>query len=160
MVTLAAMTEQQYLQWLTQAIEAYAGDKTEAGNWSAAEALEQSRATYQRLLPAGTATPDQHLFTILAEVAAGSGPQPVGMIWFGVVRAGPEPYAFIYDFRIDEAYRRRGFGRAALQAVEAEVRGLGLDRIGLHVFGHNTAALKLYEAAGYQVTNISLMKKV
>ncbi|HSO28244.1 MAG TPA: GNAT family N-acetyltransferase, partial [Anaerolineales bacterium] len=68
------------------------------------------------------------------------------------------PTAFIYDFVIDEAYRRRGYGRLALLALEDKAREMGIDQIALHVFGHNHAARALYESVGYQVTNLQMAK--
>lgn len=66
----------------------------------------------------------------------------------------------MYDFLVYEPYRRCGYGWQALQALEQNVRALGLDTIGLHVFGHNHAARALYEKAGYEVTNINMAKKL
>jgi ribosomal protein S18 acetylase RimI-like enzyme len=83
------------------------------------------------------------------------------MIWFAVENRRPsDSYAWIYDFRIDEQHRRHGYGYQAMLAVEAKVRALGLNKIGLHVFGHNHAAQALYEKAGYGVTGISMAKQI
>ena len=64
------------------------------------------------------------------------------------------------DIVIDEPYRRRGYGQAAMLALEDSVRSLGLRGIALHVFGHNTAARALYERLGYTVTNINMAKRL
>jgi RimJ/RimL family protein N-acetyltransferase len=46
----------------------------------------------------------------------------------------------------------------AMTKLEGEAKRLGLDRIGLHVFGHNSAARPLYEKLGYVPTNINMVK--
>jgi putative acetyltransferase len=45
--------------------------------------------------------------------------------------------------------RRRGIGRALLAAAEDWARGVGVEKLELHVFPHNEAARALYESAGY-----------
>ena len=47
-------------------------------------------------------------------------------------------------------YRRRGVGRALLEAVEPWARAARITKIELHVFPHNVAAIALYEHAGYE----------
>ena len=159
MVTLQPMTPTEYEPWLEAEIKEYADEKVRAGNWSAAEAPERSAEEHRKLLPQGLVTPDNYLYTIRAELSPGTGTTAVGMVWLAVPPWKP-PLAFVYDFRIDEPYRRRGFASQALAALEEKVRALGLDTIGLHVFGHNHAARALYEKAGYEVTNVNMAKKL
>ena len=47
------------------------------------------------------------------------------------------------------AHRRRGVGRALLEAADGWARGVGISKLELHVFPHNEAAITLYEACGY-----------
>ena len=51
-------------------------------------------------------------------------------------------------------------GAAALLALEAKVKELGIDKIALHVFAHNHVARALYEKAGFEITGIYLTKKL
>lgn len=156
MIRLRPMTASEYENYLERAINEYADEKVMAGNWHPSEALELSRQEYQKLLPDGPATPRQHLFTITLD----SQPDTLGMIWFAEIDQALQPYAFIYDFYIDEPFRRKGYGAEAMLRVEDEVRACGLKRIGLHVFGHNHPALALYEKLGYEPTNINMLKKL
>jgi len=48
------------------------------------------------------------------------------------------------------AHRRRGVGAALLRAAEEWARNAGVAKLELHVFPHNEAAIRLYEASGYE----------
>lgn len=152
MVRLTPMTEETFRDYLAVSVGEYAAEKVRAGNWVESEALERSAQSYAELLPDGVATPDNYLYTILA------GETPVGELWFAVRQDGGHRAAFIYDFAINEAHRRQGYAAQALTALEPIVRDLGLDRISLHVFGHNQPAISLYQKVGYLATNINMTK--
>jgi RimJ/RimL family protein N-acetyltransferase len=47
-------------------------------------------------------------------------------------------------------WRRKGIGRALLEAAVEWARGAGVRKLELHVFPHNEAAIKLYEAFGFE----------
>ena len=108
MVQLMPMTENEFNDFRKAAVEEYAQDHVNAGNWDPAEALQKSEQEFQELLPQGIASPDQHLFSIVDDAGA-----KVGMLWFAVRYKGSQPYAFVYDFMIDEPFRRKGYGRQA-----------------------------------------------
>src|SRR5512139_2701605 len=120
MVRLVPMKETEYQSFLDLAIREYAEDKVRAGNWQPEEALERSGQDFQKLLPAGVATRDHYLYDIEDE-ALGT---KVGMIWLARVRQGAHPIMFIYDFRIDEPFRRKGYGEQALRAAEEQAKVL------------------------------------
>ncbi len=46
-------------------------------------------------------------------------------------------------------FRRRGAGRALMEAAEDWAREVGVRKIELHVFPHNLGAIALYEQLGY-----------
>ena len=48
----------------------------------------------------------------------------------------------------------------AMTEVENFAKSLSAETIGLHVFGHNNRAIKLYEKLGYKATNISMSKQL
>jgi ribosomal protein S18 acetylase RimI-like enzyme len=52
--------------------------------------------------------------------------------------------------------RGQGYGRAAMEALEAVARSAGFASLLLHVFGHNTRAQRLYESCGYRATNVNM----
>jgi ribosomal protein S18 acetylase RimI-like enzyme len=155
LVKLVPMQPSDLESYLAVAVQEYARDKIHAGNYTASEGLEKARAEFDALLPKGIETPKQHLFSILNKEA-----EKVGIIWLAEIQSGAQRFAFIYDIRIYEQYRRKGFGTQAMLAVEEQAKSLGLNRIALHVFGHNKAAQELYEKIGYEITNINMSKKI
>lgn len=155
-VILERMTPAELEAYLQPAIAEYAQDRITAGNWSPTGARERAARQFAELLPQGVATPDQHLFMIRDGVSR----QTVGVIWLAVLAHFGQPTAFIYDLRIFDAFQRQGYGAQAMLAIEQEVRALGMDRIGLHVFGHNQAAQALYLKLGYTITNVNMAKQL
>jgi ribosomal protein S18 acetylase RimI-like enzyme len=107
-------------------------------------------------LPQGLATPDNHLFEILATA---DGPT-VGCLWFAVEDQHGVRGAYVYDVEIKPEFRRLGHARRAFQALDGIVASLGLSSIGLHVFGHNPGAQALYIQLGFAVTGINMLKRL
>jgi ribosomal protein S18 acetylase RimI-like enzyme len=147
------MTPEVWARYRETAVHAYAEDKVRSGAWSEAEALERSDGEFTALLPDGVLTPDHHVRSVVDE-----GGDLVGALWFGPGSSGAGRTCFIYDFEVFTAYRGRGFGRAALEALEPIARELGYDVIALHVFGDNDVARNLYRSSGYVETDVSMRK--
>ncbi len=156
MVQLVPMAEADYVTYLEASTASYADEKVKAGNWKPEEALSLSQEEFHKLLPDGLATKDNYLYSIVDEATG----EKVGILWVAVVTRGKQTRAFVYDFAIDEDKRRHGYGTQAFLALEDKVKALGLDTIGLHVFGHNHAAIALYEKLGYVATNINMERKL
>ncbi len=155
-VFLRRMTGSEFEKYLSTAIPGFAQEKMRAEKMSAAEAEQVSIESYKNLLPKGVESPDQFLFTIV-EAQSNQG---IGMIWFAKKISAARKQAFVYDFEIEESFRGRGYGKEALLLIETEARALGLDSMGLHVFGHNKDAYALYKKSGYQETNIVMAKNL
>jgi RimJ/RimL family protein N-acetyltransferase len=156
MVRLAPMTETEFQAYLEQDVERYAQERVQAGDWYASEALQKSREEHRQLLPGGVSTKNHYLFLIEDEAVGAK----IGVIWFALYPNQLQPLAFVYDFLIDEQFRRRGYGQQAMLALEAKVKELGIDKIALHVFAHNHVARALYEKTGFETTGIYMTKKL
>lgn len=154
MIRFEPMDEQAFAAYLAQTMDEYAAEHVRGGRWSPAEASQAARAEYDKLLPQGLQTPDNY-FCLLVDEARG---ERVGHIWYFHDRKRDR--IFLYDIAIDEAQRRKGYARQALARLEEEARQLGATHIALHVFGHNVAARRLYENAGFEVTNVNMRKWV
>lgn len=156
MVRLVPMTETEFQVYVEEDIQRYAQEHVKSGNWHPSEALDKSRQEHRNLLPEGLASKNQYLFSIVDE-ALGS---RVGIIWFAVDHERARPSAFVYDLEIFDQYQRQGYGTQALAAVEQQVKALGVEAIGLHVFGYNHAAQALYQKVGYEVAGLFMIKQL
>jgi GNAT superfamily N-acetyltransferase len=148
------MTEDAFRRWLEPTIREYAQEHVEAGNWAAGEALDQARRQFAELLPDGRETPDHVLWTIEDD-----GGQDVGILWIAPHPTLPDAI-WIYDFAVVPEARGQGIGRAALDALDAWARERGIAQIGLHVFGSNDVARRLYLRAGFVETDVTMVKRL
>jgi ribosomal protein S18 acetylase RimI-like enzyme len=149
-VRLREMTEQEYEPWRELQIETYSADIARASGVPADR--EKTLAEFGTLLPDGLATDGHDVFVVLDE----SGTR-VGTIWLGPYPDRPNA-AYVWDVRIDEASRGRGYGRAAMRAAEDLLRSRDIDEIGLNVFGFNERAQQLYTSLGYRVVSTRMTK--
>ena len=153
-VRFVPFTEIDFHAWLLQAIPAFALTSVQDGRWSLAESIEKSKEAHAALLPQGLATPGQ-FFMQVHDAASG---ERVGALWWAEADAGGRREAYVYSIEIDEGARRRGYARAAFVELERCAREHGAQQIGLHVFGHNAAARRLYDELGFEPTSITLRK--
>ena len=153
MVTLRPMTEAEYEHLRSWLDEDYAQDVAKAMGVS----IEEGRASAQKqlgeLLPNGLESEGHHFWRIITEDGAS-----VGDLW--VLVEPPKERAFIYFIGIDEPYRGKGYGRAAMQALEVAARPMGASRIDLNVFGDNPTAIHLYQSLGYQTQAMGMRKPI
>jgi ribosomal protein S18 acetylase RimI-like enzyme len=156
MVYLNPMTESEFQAYSKGAMEELARERVREGDWQPAEALQKAEQEFLRMLPQGVNSKNQYLLSIQADQTDLN----LGMLWFALRGTAPHLAAFIYDFMIYEPFRQHGYGRQALSALDEKARQLGIDTISLHVFGHNQAAIALYQKAGYQITNLQMAKKL
>ena len=156
MVRLVPMLESDLASYLEMTIPNYAAENLKAGYWSEEEALGKSRDTYNKLLPEGVSSKNQHLYKI-EDVESG---RSVGVIWLNARTDAPHPSGFIYDIEVNEEFRGKGYGKQAMLAVEEKARELGLKSIGLHVFAHNAVAKGLYEKIGYELKSMNMTKAI
>lgn len=150
---LSPMTEVEYADWSVRCKNDYR-DELHKNGLTLSEAQKKADDDMGKLLPDGLNSKDQFLFTMK------DGTRGVGILWYGVRGAEDNRKAFIYDIVVNVEERGKKFGERALQLLEIEVKKHGLSSIGLHVFGHNLIARKLYEKLGYEITNLNLEKKL
>jgi ribosomal protein S18 acetylase RimI-like enzyme len=153
-VRFVPFSEADFDAWLVQAIPAFALTNVRDGRWTLAESIVKSQEAHVALLPQGLATPGQ-FFMHLHDEASG---ERVGSLWWSEGEKGGRREAYVYSIEIDEAARRRGHARAAFAELERVARERGVQQVGLHVFGHNAGARRLYEELGFEPTSITLRK--
>jgi ribosomal protein S18 acetylase RimI-like enzyme len=144
-VELRPMTPEEYGRWRGPAVADYAQAWVDSGILTPEEAKQRAETQFAELLPDGLDTAQQVFFTPV------DGDEPVGMLWVHFDDGG-ERRAFIYDIQVWDHLRRRGYGRAIIEALVDEARRRGARSIGLNVFGSNPGAKALYERAGFEVT--------
>jgi len=154
MVRFVPMSEAEFAAYLEHAVPEYAEAHLKSGDCEADEALTLAQADYESLLPQGLATPGHYFFTVHANGV----PDSVGMIWFSSRERPGKNSAYIYDIRVREGLRGKGYGKATLEALERQLAAMKIARVGLYVMGWNTGARALYERQGYNVTGIGMHK--
>jgi ribosomal protein S18 acetylase RimI-like enzyme len=146
------MTDAEFAAYRTRLAKAYAEEHVKAGDWDPNQADALAADEIDGLLPAGPETAG-----MLVSAAENEDGEQVGLVWIALNRLRPGS-TWIYDIEINAEHRGKGYGRALLQAAEAQATQYGAADIGLHVFGSNTVARNLYESSGYEVTSLVMRK--
>ena len=154
MTTLIPMTQPEFDAFLAQAVPDYAEDNVRAGYWDEAEALEKSRKEFETLLPQGLQSENHYLYMVY------DGEDAVGLIWMRANMNAATKSGFIFDIRVDEKFRGKGYGKHTMLLIEEKARELDLKSIGLHVFAYNKVAKNLYESIGYEVSSLNMIKQL
>ena len=154
--SLQPMPLERFAAYMQHSVTAYAQENVAAKRWLVGGALERAQADFQALLPLGLATPNHYLFEVVRQIDD----CVVGWLWFAVEERVGQRDAYVYDLEIKPVHQRQGHAKLAFQHMEALVREMGLQRIGLHVFAHNAGAQKLYERLGYSTTGMNMAKLI
>lgn len=135
--------------------EDYARALQVARGVSLAAARAQAARQLARLLPYGI---DSERVLLRTATVGGTA---VGWIWVTLPGSpgGPDP-AWIHHLGVDPEHQGHGYGRAMIEAIEIELAGYRVDRLGLNVFGDNVAAIRLYESLGFRVTAQQMAKSL
>jgi RimJ/RimL family protein N-acetyltransferase len=156
MINLRAMSDREFKDYLDGLYIGYADEQVSAGSWPADRALELAKAEIHEMLPDGLSSKNNYLYSLVVS----DEPAPVGALWILIRERNKQKEAFIADIVIFDDFRRKGYGAQALKALDETIKGMGIHRIRLQVFGHNLAARDLYEKSGYKMVNIYMEKQV
>jgi len=140
-------------RWRTLTGAAYLEERVAAGD-DRATAAERLAEDERLLFPGGAPAPGHLVFQVRHDE------EPVGSLWIGPEHGAPPERWWVWSIEIDEPFRGRGFGRAAMELAEQEARRHGATQLGLNVFGHNEVARSLYESLGYEVSRLQLYKRL
>jgi ribosomal protein S18 acetylase RimI-like enzyme len=155
-VLLRPMTKEEFTGWLPWAIEEYAREDVEHKRVEPDRARKNMTAFLESAIPRGPRT-DGHRLSIVEDAATG---ERVGYTWWADRELDAGPTAWIYDVYIDEPHRGRGYGRGLMEAVEAQIREAGLERMELHVWVDNERAISLYRSLGFAPTGMEMFKQL
>lgn len=154
MIHLRTMTEPEYVRFRILDRQNYTESIIRAYGMSRDEAQREALTLGEDILKQGMGTPGHEFFTAVEEASG----RAVGYLWCEVNRE--KRRAFLYFVVVEETERGRGLGEAALRQLEGRLKADGIKSLGLHVFSHNTGALRLYERLGFQVTSVNMQKSL
>ena len=150
MIALRPLREDEFAAWDAAHRAEYARGLIEQVGMPHDKAEAKVKRDVAAVLPDGLATPGTQIWAVEDDG------RKVGTVFVGVRDGG----AWLYDITIDEGERGRGYGRAAMTALEAEVRALGHGTIGLNVWGANEIARGLYRSLGWAEESVHMRKRV
>jgi len=153
-IQLRAMTDTEFVAFETGLIQDYAQDIARNHKVPLDEARAEAQQQIAGLLPDGSDSRNQQLFTIVPDATQ----EAAGYLWCQV--EAEKQRAFICEIQIFDRYRSHGYGTAALRELEHRLRTASIRRVGLHVFGDNTRAQALYRQLGYRVTGMEMQKEL
>lgn len=156
MKTLVSMTEGEFQMFLAYSIQEYAQNKVVKGQWNEEEAPHKAEQQYQQILPQGLQTPTHYFWMVMDQQLA----KKVGIVWFALREQDGEQQALVYDVKIFEEFRSRGYVTHASQLLAKKAAELGATTVSVRIFGHNLATREMYEKLGYVVTDTSITKKL
>ena len=146
---LRPMEDEEFVAWLPLLQEEYAEDLARDYGMSA------DRARARAVAEIDGHRPDGHsVFVIEVD------DERVGHLWLAERRDAYEPTLSVYDIDVDEPYRGRGYGKAAMVFAEEEARRRGLTRIAVHVGARNDVARNLYRSLGFEENEIAMSKPI
>jgi ribosomal protein S18 acetylase RimI-like enzyme len=143
-LTLVPLTEEARETFVEEELANYADEQIRDAGWPAADARDRARAEFlpelERELAEAAVAGERLWSAVRADGVM------VGWLWVRPRDGG----AFLYQITVAEAFRRQGYGRAMLAALEATLAGEGTNELHLTVNVANEPAQRLYEAAGYE----------
>ncbi len=156
MLELIPMNTEQFMQFREQSMRDFAAEKVAAGEWAESDALQQAIQSFANYLPQGLETKGAFIYNV-HDVQSH---EDVGYLWVQVNDTPRGKFAFIYDILIREQHQSKGYGTQTMIALEQAMKKQGVQRIDLHVFGHNDRALHVYQKVGYQITDYHMSKSL
>jgi len=149
-VHIEPMPTDRIAAWIEADHQRYIDSRMLSGE-SRETAVEKAEKSRDENFPNGRPLDTHLIFQVWADDTV------VGQLWLGPYPAGSTEW-WVFDIEIDEAHRRRGYARRALELGHAAAKTHGATAIGLNVFGYNTGAKELYDSLGYTVTATQMKK--
>jgi ribosomal protein S18 acetylase RimI-like enzyme len=150
-VTLRPLRADEFADWHAAHTRRYADGMVEFAGMTREAADQKAAADIASVLRDGLATEGLRVWAIEDDRGC-----VVGSVMLGI-RQGE---AWLYDIVVDEQKRGRGLGRAAMLALEDEIRSLGFPSVGLNVWGGNEIARSLYRSLGYAERSVGMIKNL
>jgi ribosomal protein S18 acetylase RimI-like enzyme len=143
MIALVPLTDADREELVREDVANYAEEQIRDAGWSRETALDRARAEFVPVIERELADPAWRIWS-----ARNADEATVGWLW---VEPGESPgSAFLYQITVAERFRRRGYGRAMLAALEERLTSEGVGEVVLNVNVANVPAQRLYASAGYE----------
>ena len=146
-VRLVPLREAERAVFFAEEVANYADQQVREAAWSRDEALERAQEALTPVLERDYAEGRARGDRLWA--AVDSSRQTVGWIW---VKPLQDRAVFLEQMTVAGTFRRQGYGRAMLRALEEQIARERIEELRLNVFRANEPARGLYEAAGYEQT--------
>lgn len=156
-LALRPMTEAEFAAYAEASCADYARNSPHYRDRPLDETLPKVRAEFARRLPEGRATKGFLLLSVT--LVEGGSERAVGSCEIGESPAGSRT-VYIWNFVLDASVRGRGHGKRAFALVLERLRALGYAKVGLNVFADNAVARKIYEEAGFTVTQMNMERRL
>lgn len=145
---LVPLSEAELGEVLRREIAEYATAKTRAGQWRPEEAAQRARDEIFGLLKDRPREKGHRFLKGLDE-----SDRVIGWLWVGPIPGHEESkdVRWLYQIRVEEPLRGKGYGRGLLRTLEAALAREGRTELRLNVFTYNEVARSLYDSAGYEV---------
>ena len=150
MIALRPLRHDEFDDWDSEHRAEYERGLVESAGMTPDVAKAKVEHDVPSVLPDGLATPGTWIWAVEEDG------RRVGWVFLGVRGGG----AFLYDITIAPDERGRGYGRAAMLALEDEVRALGHESLALNVWGGNAVARGLYRSLGYVEDSVHMRKQL
>lgn len=142
-ITLKPMTSSAFTDFWEKSLTHHAAELVREEGYSPSDARGVAEAELLDMLPQGQVTAGQFLYSIW------TGSEIVGYLWFLTEETQGRIQAFLCDFTIFPSFRRKGYGRKAVEVFLAIAASLGCCECVLFVSDSNKPAKALYHACGY-----------
>lgn len=147
---LCPMTPSQFDHFRNYSCEMYAKVSPHYRDLPFEKAFETIRNDFDsRFAPQGVATTGQYFIAIM------NYDEQVGYFHFGEFPKGSTA-VFGWNFHIFEKDQRLGFGKRSAQLAKSFLKEKGYRKIALNVRADNETAIKIYEAFGFKLTQLSM----
>jgi mycothiol synthase len=144
-LTLAGLSDEELADRRPAMIEGFAREVAAHFGQPLDQAVADAERELTEALSQGVRTEGQLLLKAVDDGAE------VGFLWVSLPGTTYPTMAWISDIEVAAGQRSKGYGSAMIAAAEADLVARGVRRIGLHVFGTNAGARRLYDRLGYRV---------
>ncbi len=148
-ITIEGFTQTDFEDYISYAIDEYAEANIKSGHFNKEEAKTKAQKQFDYLLKDGFKS-EGHVFWKVC----GDG-KKIGIFWF---HQNPKSLnnVFVYDARIEQQYQNQGIGTHTFSIIREKLKAIGVHKIRLHVFAHNTGAVRLYKRLGFEVAGYNM----